>query len=53
MVKRTAMKYTNIQIQCCFLFLPVYCVLKIEAFVVALIWREIGVPDGTAQRIGF
>ena len=23
---------------CCFLFLPLYCVLKIEAFVIALIW---------------
>ena len=38
MVKRIVMKYTIIQMQCCFLFLPVYCVLKIKAFVVALIW---------------
>ena len=26
---------------CYFLFLPLYCVLKIEAFVVALIWTQV------------
>ena len=37
-VKWTWITYTTNQIPCYFRLVPLYCILKIEAFVVALIW---------------